>query len=136
MATSIQPFGRGLLCPFQRDGKGDFANGAGRHLLASDIGELLGVIGPMGVEGGELPWNMDLGSRLNAIRHRNAHSDLVRATADAMTAGIIQRYEKRVRCGQSQIQPSADGRTLDIRFSYIPLGDTQGAVFYDHTVKE
>lgn len=136
MATSVKPFGSGILCPFQRDGKGDFANGGGRHLLASDVGELLGIIGPVGVEGGEVPWNMELGSRLNALRHRNAHSDLVRATADSMTVGVIQRFEKRVRCGPSQVQPSADGSTLDIRFSYVPVGDTQGAVFYNHTVKE
>lgn len=120
MDASTEPFGHGLLCPFQRDGKGDFAHGGGKRLLASDIGELLGIIGPVGLRGGEVPWRMELGSNLNALRHRKVHSEMVRATAESMSAGVVRRYERRVRVGPSSAYPGDDGQSIHVRLSYAP----------------
>jgi hypothetical protein len=136
MTTAIEPFGHGIVCPFQRDSKGDFAHDAGRRLLASDIGELFGILGPAGATGGEVPWRMELGSRLSVLRHRHVHSEMVRATAEAMTAGVIQRWEPRVRLGPTAVEPGDDGVSINVRLSYTPIGDRQGAVYYDYAVKE
>lgn len=136
MNPSTEPFGHGIICPFQRDGKGDFAHAGGGRLLTSDIGELLGIIGPVGVRGGEVPWRMEMGSNLQSLRHRRTHSELVRATAEAMTAGVIKKYEPRVRAGASTAEPGDDGQSIQVRLSYQPVGSQQSAVFYELPVKE
>lgn len=56
--------GRGLLIPFQRDEKNDFANGADEQLIASHIVEILGMHANSGIADGELQWDTARGSRL------------------------------------------------------------------------
>lgn len=126
MPTDIEQFGRGIVCPFQWDGKGDFANGAGHDLLRSDIGELLGIMGPAATKPGELPWRMDVGSRLQALRHRKLHSEMIRATAEQMTAGPVRQWEPRVRVGRTSVAAREDN-TLEVRLEYTPVGYRQEA---------
>lgn len=126
MATTVEQFGHGIVCPFQRDGKGDFANDGGTRLLSSDIGELLGIIGPTPSRPGELPWRTDVGSNLHSLRHRKLHSELIRALAEQMTAGTVRQFEKRVTPGPTTIQVQ-DDNTMQIRFSYYPVGNRQAA---------
>ncbi len=92
-------FGSGIICPFQRDGKGDFANGTGMRLLKSDIQELVGIVGPTPTKPGELPWDPDRGSQIGSLRHRHLHAEMTRALAEQYVAGPIRRYEKRVMMG-------------------------------------
>jgi hypothetical protein len=120
MATKNNPIGRGILCPFMRDGKGDFANTEGLPVLKSDIGELLGIVGPTVTQPGELPWDGGRGSRLLVLKHRGIHSEMVRAMAEHMSSGVIRSYETRVRVGQTRIV--IDGTALRVTVSYIPLG--------------
>ena len=126
MTDTIKQFGHGIICPFQRDGKNDFANADGKRLLSSDIGELLGVLGPTPTKPGELPWRTDLGSRLNTLRHRRLHAEMIRATAEQMTAGPVRQWEPRVRPGRTYIT-TEDDNTMRIRFSYVPVGVRQDA---------
>lgn len=121
MATDAQdPYGRGIVCPFQRDGKGDFANQSGLTLLSSDVSELLGIMGPSADQPGELPWRGDLGTRLIVLKHRGLHKELTRATAEHMSAGAIRAWEPRVRVEPTLVE--ADGDTLRVYVRYTPLG--------------
>ena len=122
MTIKAEPYGRGIVTPFQRDNKGDFANASGTDVLNSDVGELLGIIGPTQDSPGELLWRCDLGSRLHTLRHRKLHSELVRATAEQMTAGVVREYEPRVRVGPSTVTVDDDNNTMQIAFSYKPIG--------------
>jgi hypothetical protein len=133
-SNNVNQFGRGLLCPFQRDQKGDFANGGGIGLLASDVGELLGIAGPYGDLPGEVPWRTDLGSRLDALRHRQMHAEIVRARAEHMTAGVLRKFEKRVRSSAVQVLPGTADGSLTVRFSFTTFDGTQGPVFFDRAV--
>jgi len=136
VGSKIEQFGRGIICPFQRDGKNDFANDSGKRLLTSDIGELLGILGPTPSKPGELPWRTDVGSRLNALRHRKLHSEMIKATADQMTAGPVRKWEPRVRPGRTEITTENDN-TMKIRFSYISVGNRQEAtIAHVFTVEE
>jgi len=135
-SNRIDQFGRGILCPFQRDSKGDFANGGGDALIASDVGELLGIAGPYGDMPGEVPWRTDMGSRLDALRHRRLHSEMVRAQAEHMTAGVLRKYEKRVRTSSVQVAPGDQEGTLTVRFAFSTFGASQGAVYFDRAIGE
>lgn len=126
MTNKTEQFGRGIICPFQRDGKSDFANDSGRRLLSSDIGELLGILGPTPTKPGEIPWRTELGSRLHALRHRKLHSEMIKATAEQMTSGPVRMWEPRVRPGTTTIETEGEN-TMKIRFSYIPIGNRQNA---------
>lgn len=122
MTITVEPYGRGIVRPFQRDGKGDFANDAGTRILSSNIGELIGIIGPTATTPGEVPWRTDLGGNLHTLRHRRMHNELIRATAEAMTAGVVRRWEPRVRVGPSSVDEVAETGELKVRFSYRPIG--------------
>lgn len=71
----------GLLTPFRRDKKRDFASGSGEDLLASKVRLALLTEGATPRYSGELPWRTAFGSGLHLLRHlRNdaALSDLAR----------------------------------------------------------
>lgn len=126
MTQFKEQFGSGIVCPFQRDGKGDFANDTGMRLLKSDISELIGIIGPTATEPGELPWDTDRGSRIRSLRHRHLHSEMMRALAEQYTMMPIRRYETRVRPGPVNIETEADDKTLRIEVSFSPKGAQVG----------
>lgn len=117
-------FGQGIICPFQRDAKNDFANAGGDDLLRADIGELLGIKGPSAKEPGELPWDPDRGSRLDTLRHRRLHTEMMRGMAEQYSAGPIRKYERRVRVGPVRIE--REEKTLRIEVSYQPVGTQTG----------
>jgi hypothetical protein len=135
MTDTIKQFGHGIICPFQRDGKGDFANAGGTRLLSSDIGELLGIIGPSSTKPGELPWRTEVGSRLNTLKHRRLHSELVRATAEQMTSGPVRQFEDRVRTGPTTVE-TRDDNTMIIRYAFTPVGYRQEAITIDAATLE
>jgi len=118
--TTPDPIGHGILCPFQRDGKGDFANGSGVPLLSSDITQLLGIIGPSVTEPGEVPWRTELGTRLIGLKHRGIHQELTRSSAEHMTSGAIRRWEPRARPGPTSVRVEATKLYVTVRF--VPLG--------------
>lgn len=125
MVQFKEQFGRGIICPFQRDGKGDFANDAGMRLLRSDIGELVGIIGASPTEPGELPWDPDRGSRIRSLRHRRLHLEMTRALAEQYTGTPITMYERRVRLGPVTVDRDTD-RTLRINLSFAPKSAQHG----------
>lgn len=56
---------RGLLVPFQRDGKGDFANGSGDAFWVSKVLQVLAM------KPGECDWAPKLGCDIHKARHKN-----------------------------------------------------------------
>ena len=123
MTTRV--FGNGIVTPFQRDGRGDFAHDSGLTLLRADLRELLGILGPDGEEPGELPWNMSCGARLANLKHRGMHRDMVRALAENMTAGSVRRwYGQHARCGavDTVAEDRPEGGVLSVAFTYYPTG--------------
>lgn len=61
---------RGLLTPFQRDRKRDFASGEGDDLLASKVEQVLATEGSTLRSVGELPWRTAFGTPLGVLRHQ------------------------------------------------------------------
>ena len=119
--NGTDPFGTGIICPFRRDNKNDFANASGLDLLKSDIAELLGLIGPSATQPGELPWDTERGTRLLTLKHRHIHSEMVRADAAQMSSGVLRKYEPRVQVGPTNITVREDN-VLMVSVSYYPLG--------------
>jgi hypothetical protein len=62
---------RGLLAPFRRDRKRDFASDDGDLLLASKVLQVLATEGATARSSGEMPWRTAFGTPLQLLRHQN-----------------------------------------------------------------
>lgn len=60
----------GVLAPFRRDKKRDFASGSGDALLASKVRQALLTEGATPRSSGELPWRTSFGAGLALLRHQ------------------------------------------------------------------
>ena len=94
--TAASTLGFGLLRPFRRDEKNDFANGAGEAVVRACIGQILGTRSSSDTLQGEVPWRPEFGSLLYTLRHKR--NDLVTLeTARIHVAEAIRRWEPRAR---------------------------------------
>lgn len=118
MSTAFRAFlGNGLLRPFQRDKKQDFANAAGEALVRACVGQILGTqcSDDGGTILGELPWRPEFGSLLYRLKHRKG---FVRdEMARVYVAQALQRWEPRISVSQAEIL-SFENLTLTIRIRY------------------
>lgn len=118
--------GKGLLRPFIRDQKSDFATGDGLALLESCIGQTLGTKGQSVHGPGELPWRTDFGSRLHLMRHRN-NTAALQAFASVAVQEALDAWEPRVRVTDVKVLPTANPRVLVVR-TLFDLVDRSGRV--------
>jgi phage baseplate assembly protein W len=102
MATKVEPFGVGIIRPFRRTPRNDFANGGGQELLASNVGQVLGT------EPGELRWDTGFGVRLQSMRQR-LNSDASQDLARVSVQSALNRYEPRVNVSDVVIEPLKKG---------------------------
>ena len=88
--------GSGLLRPFARDKKNDFANDSGLALVKACIGQILGTRGSddSGQHQGELEWRPAFGSKLYLLQHRKGPH--LEELAAYYVAEALQRWEPRV----------------------------------------
>lgn len=112
MATGATAYlGQGVLRPFVRDEKNDFANDSGIRLVAACVGQVLGT------KIGEIPWRPAFGSRLHLLRHRPNNPALAQL-AQVYVLEALQKWERRVRVVRTVVSKSADGRELKVEVSF------------------
>ena len=121
-STSLVFLGNGLLRPFRRDEKNDFANGSGEELVRSAVGQVLGTRCTSATQVGELPWRPEFGSLLPTLRHAN-NSDEIQQIAQAFVVDALRRWEPRVRVTGFGITrrastPTGPEDTLEIKVEY------------------
>lgn len=113
--------GAGLIRPFQRDGKSDFANTTGVALVQAAIGQILGTQASSDFAQGELPWRPEFGSLLHTLWH-SKNDEALAEVAQAYVVDAITRWEPRVRLKQVVVARDVSaGRTdnvLSIRLKY------------------
>ena len=60
---AIEFLGNGLLRPFRRDQKADFAAAGGEEVIKSAVGQVLGTMGSSDFTQGEVAWRTDYAER-------------------------------------------------------------------------
>lgn len=112
--------GYGLLAPFVRDQKGDFANAGGVELVKSCVAEVLGTdcASEDGKVQGELPWDPEFGSLLFLLRHRQMDEVLVQV-ARVYIADALRRWEPRVRLSDVQFEKVKSSETVQIPDAFL-----------------
>jgi phage baseplate assembly protein W len=88
--------GSGLIHPFIRDQKNDFANDNGLNVIKSCVSEILGTFAAddSGVMQGELAWRPSFGSRIYLLKHKKGPL-LIEASRHYATDALA-RWEPRV----------------------------------------
>ena len=116
-ATAATVLGSGVVAPFQRDGKGDFANATGVPLIKSNIGQILGTIalGPRTL--GEIPWRPEFGSLLQLLRFMN-NDAILRELASQYVVDAIELWEPRVLVKDVKVESKVEQYLLEITIRY------------------
>lgn len=118
-------FGRGLLRPFRRDKKNDFASGSGVALVVSNVGQVLGTKADSARSSGELPWRTDFGSRMHLLRHRN-NKDSLRDLCAVYAIEALAKWEPRARVTRVTVETATKGTLVArVRFNVV---DARGRV--------
>lgn len=86
--------GNGIIRPFQRDKKNDFANASGKRLVSSTIGQILGTQAQGQVANGEIRWRQDFGSLFYLLKHRKGR--IVKELGRQYAQDALNRWEPRV----------------------------------------
>jgi len=111
--------GTGLLRPFRRDQKLDFASASGETLVRACVGQILGTMcaNDTGTVQGELPWRPEFGSLLYYLKHHKG--PLLQQLAQVYVARALARWEPRVVITASQVTLSETLLTIRIRYNVI-----------------
>jgi phage baseplate assembly protein W len=108
---------RGLLLPFRRDRRNDFANGVGVEKIKSNVRMILGTMQ------GEIPWLPSFGSQLHRLRHQN-NSPILENLAFIYVVDPLRIWEPRARV--TRVEVTREPRRLLISPSFDAV-DTTGA---------
>jgi phage baseplate assembly protein W len=111
--------GRGVIRPFRRDRKQDFAFAEGEELVRSAVGQILGTLASTDFTQGEIPWRPELGSALHLLRHHKNDATL-QELARVYVADALKRWEPRVQVTSVQVARERDRgeNVLAIRLRY------------------
>ncbi len=111
--------GFGLLRPFRRDLKADFAADGGERLIRSAVGEILGTMAGSDFTQGEVPWRTEFGSLLHLLRHQK-NDAVLQELARVYVVDALKRWEPRVIVTSVKVtRETQDGENiLAIRLRY------------------
>ena len=109
----------GLLRPFRRDRKTDFASGGGEAAIRSAVGQILGTMAASEFTQGETPWRTEFGSLLHLLRHQK-NDALLQELARVHVVDALKRWEPRVQVTSVAVsRGQADsGNALTLRVRY------------------
>lgn len=104
----------GLLTPFQRDKKRDFASGSGDALLASKVRQALLTEGESARSSGELPWRTAFGSSISLLRHQS-NDDVLRELARVYVRDALKRWVPSATLASLSVEQLDTSVTIRIR---------------------
>lgn len=126
MGDPFAYLGTGLVVPFRRDGKNDFAYETGEALVASTLQLVLGTrrAGPQ--NDGELPFNQELGTLISMLRHRNVNDPTTEELAAHYVIESLATHEPRIRPKAVGFlpRPEANRIALRLRYDLVDRGTT------------
>lgn len=134
-SAEFAPFGYGLIRPFKRDQKSDFAAGQGAALVIAAMGQILGTVASSEFSQGELPWRPEFGSLIHLLRHR-PNTAALDELAHQYIIDALARWERRIVITDSSVDRSFDvegglnSLTIRVRFNFVDLASS-AVVFRD-----
>jgi hypothetical protein len=137
MAEPLAYLGTGVVLPFRRDGKDDFAHATGIDLINSSLLIILGTRRAGPSSNGEVPFNQKLGTLLPHLRHRNLNNPTTEELATHYVVDSISENEPRVQPKAVGYKPRPAKNRLALRLRYdIVSRDTTGTNVVARDVEE
>ena len=106
---------RGLLVPFRRDRKRDFATGTGANLLGSKVLQAVMTAGATPRSSGELPWRTSFGAGLDLLRHQRNDAALAEL-ARVQVRDALRRWVPEAELVGVDVAREDATLTLRVRF--------------------
>ena len=103
LLTGRSMFGRGLIHPFGRDRKGDFANTDGPALIRSSVTQIIGTKASSEFAPGELAWRGGFGSLAHLLKHAQ-NNPALRDLANLYVIQALNRWEPRIRIKDVRVE--------------------------------
>lgn len=94
--------GSGVVRPFRRDAKGDFANAAEVDLVRAAVAQVLATIARSDFSHGELPWRPEFGSLANLMRMQN-NDEVLAELGRVYVIDALRFWEPRISLRDAQI---------------------------------
>ena len=88
---------RGIITPFRRDKKQDFANDSGLEVIRSNVRTILNTTAASRVTQGEIPFNQKLGCHIQFLKHKNLDDETFEELAIYYIIKAFRENEPRVR---------------------------------------
>ena len=104
----------GILVPFRRDKKRDFATGNGALLLTSKVRQALLTEGTTPRSSGELPWRSAFGAALALLRHQR-NDAVLRELARVYVRDALRRWVPGARLMSLDVEQDGVDVTLRVR---------------------
>lgn len=104
----------GLLIPFRRDRKRDFASGSGEELLRSKVIQALMTEGATPRSSGELPWRTSFGSGLGLLRHQR-NDNVLKELARVYVRDALARWVPSARLVSLEVVQEDAMLTIKLR---------------------
>lgn len=121
MASIAELLGRGVVHPFERDEKNDFANAAGEANVRACVAQVLGT------RRGEVRWRRAFGSDLHRLLHRPQNPALEDFAA-LLVRDAIQRWEPRARLLSVRVERREPGvLALAVRYALVDASRRQAS---------
>lgn len=112
---------KGLLAPFMRDRKRDFASGSGTELLASKVVQVIATEGDTATSSGEMPWRTAFGSGFQTLRHQRS-DDALAALAHVYARDPLRRWVPEAELLGVTVARVEDALYVQIRFREAAIG--------------
>jgi phage baseplate assembly protein W len=131
MMASITPldkfYAKGLVLPFRRDQNKDFANSAGKDVFKSNLEIILITTCASKNTQGEVPFNQNLGSLVERLKHRNLDDETTRELAIYYIVDALTRNEPSIVLKSVDIYKNRKTFTMFLRIVYdiIDIGSRQ-----------
>jgi hypothetical protein len=115
MADPFAYLGQGVVAPLRRDGKDDFEHAEGVAVVESTLMLILGTLRAGPTNTGEVPFNMNLGSLLKLLRHRNVDDVETEELAKFYSVDSVVKNEPRIRAKKFSYTPDAENNRVKIK---------------------
>lgn len=124
MSDPFEYLGAGIILPFRRDGKHDFANSVGLDMVRSSAYVILSTLCSGPENEGEIRWNQHLGTQLPLMRHRNFNDETVRELAVHYGFDGLSSNDPRIILSNVNIIKKVNENKLTIKFTYTIAGES------------
>jgi len=113
--------GRGVVRPFRRDDRNDFANAEGLALVQSCVGQIIAMRGSTEFVQGELEWDPDRGSLMHLLRFKQ-NTLVTQELGRTYLVDCLRTWEPRVIVKNARVTreagPNGEETVLLIRLLY------------------